>query len=54
MFRSGVRGELAGLRRVVEIVGEAGDVDQAVAVIDAPRPTSCCSTSTCPAAAASR
>ena len=38
MFRSGVRGELAAATGVVEIVGEAGDVDSAVAVIDAQQP----------------
>src|SRR5687768_11228185 len=38
MFRSGVRGELVGAAGVIEIVGEAGDVDQAVAVIDAQQP----------------
>ncbi len=38
MFRSGVRGELAAHAGAVEVVGEAGDVDEAVAVIDAQRP----------------
>ena len=38
MFRSGVRGELAAAAGVVEIVGEAGDVDSAVAVIDQQQP----------------
>ena len=39
-------------RRRVEIVGEAGSVEEAIAVIRADAiPTSCCSTSTCPAAA---
>lgn len=37
MFRAGVRTELAG-SPAIEIVGEAGDVDQAVAVIKATRP----------------
>ena len=35
MFRSGVRGEIAGH---VEVVGEAGDVEAAVAVIEQTRP----------------
>jgi DNA-binding NarL/FixJ family response regulator len=35
MFRSGVRGEIG---RSVEVVGEAADVDQAVAVITSARP----------------
>ena len=38
MFRSGVRGELAAHVDAVVVVGEAGDVDQAVAVIDAQQP----------------
>jgi DNA-binding NarL/FixJ family response regulator len=38
MFRSGVRGELAGVPGEVVVVGEAGDVDEAVRVIDAERP----------------
>ncbi len=38
MFRGGVRGELAAAAGSVEIVGEAGDVDEAVTVIDAQRP----------------
>jgi DNA-binding NarL/FixJ family response regulator len=38
MFRSGVRGELAGHAAMVEVVGEAGDVDQAVAAIEATAP----------------
>ena len=52
LFRAGVRAELDGH---VEVVGEAGTVDEAVRAIarDA-SPTSCCSTSTCPTAAASR
>jgi DNA-binding NarL/FixJ family response regulator len=37
MFRSGVRGELAG-SPLVEVVGEAGDVDAAVAAITEHRP----------------
>jgi len=37
MFRSGVRAELSG-SAAVEIVGEAADVDQAVAVVHATRP----------------
>lgn len=37
MFRAGVRTELAG-SPAIEIVGEAGDVDQAVAVIKATHP----------------
>ena len=37
------------------VVGEAGDVDEAVAaILHAASPTSCCSTCTCPAAAAPR
>ena len=52
LFRSGVRAELDGL---VEVVGEAPTVEDAVRlVLESGRPTSCCSTSTCPAAAASR
>ena len=38
MFRSGVRGELATVPASVVVVGEAGDVDEAVRVIDAERP----------------
>jgi DNA-binding NarL/FixJ family response regulator len=38
MFRSGVRGELAAVPGEVVVVGEAGDVDEAVRVIDAERP----------------
>ncbi|GAA1478411.1 response regulator transcription factor [Nocardioides aestuarii] len=38
MFRSGVRGELATVPDDVVVVGEAGDVDEAVRVIDAERP----------------
>ncbi|WP_432476837.1 LuxR C-terminal-related transcriptional regulator [Nocardioides sp. GXQ0305] len=37
MFRSGVRGELAG-SPLVEVVGEAGDVDTAVAAVAEHRP----------------
>jgi DNA-binding NarL/FixJ family response regulator len=37
MFRAGVRAELAG-ERSVEVVGEAGDVDEAVAAIGRLRP----------------
>jgi DNA-binding NarL/FixJ family response regulator len=37
MFRSGVRGELAG-STLVEVVGEAGDVDAAVAAVAEHRP----------------
>jgi DNA-binding NarL/FixJ family response regulator len=37
MFRSGVRGELAG-SSVVEVVGEAGDVDAAVRAVTEHRP----------------
>ena len=37
MFRSGVRGELAG-SPLVEVVGEAGDVDAAVAAVTEHRP----------------
>ena len=52
LFRAGVRAELDGL---VDVVGDAGDGrgggrgDRSSA-----SPTSSCSTSTCPAAAASR
>ena len=38
MFRSGVRGELAGHTAMVEVVGEAGDVDQAVEAIESTAP----------------
>lgn len=38
MFRSGVRGELAAVPDDVVVVGEAGDVDEAVRVIDTERP----------------
>lgn len=38
VFRAGVRAELAGLDGLVEIVGEAGTVREAVAGIDAARP----------------
>ena len=50
MFRSGVKAELDAS---MEIVGEAPDVDSAVEVVTTdPRRTSCCWTSTCPAATA--
>ena len=45
---AGVRAELATTR--IEVVGEAADVPSAVAVVHAQRPTSSCSTCTCPAA----
>ena len=52
LFRAGVRAELDGL---VDVVGDAGAVGEA---IERDRrdasPTSCCSTSTCPTAAAPR
>jgi len=38
MFRSGVRAELAAVDDAVEVVGEAEDAQQAVAVITATRP----------------
>jgi DNA-binding NarL/FixJ family response regulator len=38
MFRGGVRGELATNPTAVTVVGEAGDVDEAVRVIEAERP----------------
>ena len=38
LFRAGVRSELLGLADRVEIVGEAGDVDAAVAVVRATAP----------------
>ena len=56
MFRAGVRAELAavGAGRV-EVVGEAADVGRRRrGRPDAAAPTWCCSTCTCPAAAASR
>ena len=55
LFRAGVRAELLALADRVEIVGEAADVGEAVAVDPGARhPTSCCSTSTSRAAAGSR
>ena len=51
LFRAGVRSELQQHR---PIAGEAPTVDEAVALIAAERPTSSCSTCTCPTAAASR
>ena len=52
LFRAGVRAELEPL---LEIAGEAGTVEEAEAAIARARsPTSCCSTCTCPTAAASR
>ena len=51
LFRAGVRAELEPL---LEIVGEAGGVEEAVDAIERSRPTSCCSTCTCRTAAASR
>ena len=54
MFRTGVQAELGRDARS-RCVGEAADVDEAVAAVDRARgPTSCCSTCTCPAAAAPR
>ena len=53
--RCSARACAAELAEHVEVVGEAATVDEAVALIAArPAPTSCCSTSTCPTAAASR
>ena len=55
MFRAGVRAELAASGAgVVEVVGEAADADAAIKVVHGSSPRSCCSTCTCPAAAASR
>ena len=51
LFRSGVRSELG---RDLEIVGEAGTVEEAVPAIVELRPTLSCSTSTCPAVAGAR
>ena len=51
LFRAGVRNELAGL---VDIVGEAGSVAEAAPLIRDSTRTSCCSTCTCPTAAAKR
>ena len=52
LFRAGVRAELEDH---VELVGEAASVAEAVALVDRrSTPTSSCSTSTCPTAAAWR
>ena len=52
LFRAGVRAELEPL---VEIAGDAGTVEEAVAGDRASTsPTWCCSTCTCPTAAAWR
>ena len=51
LFRSGVRAELEGL---VEVLGEAGSVEEAVRLISEAKPESSCSTSTCRAGEASR
>ena len=51
LFRAGVRAELDGL---VDVLGDAATVEDAVRLVSRPSPTSSCSTSRCPAAAASR
>ncbi len=51
LFRAGVRAEL---ERHLEIAGEAGTVDEAVTAIERDARRWCCSTCTCPTAAASR
>ena len=51
LFRSGVRAELEGR---VEILGEAGSVEEAVGLILERSPTSSCSTSICRVAAVLR
>ena len=51
LFRAGVRAELDGL---VDVLGDAASVEDAVTCVVELSPTWCCSTSTCPAAAGSR
>ena len=51
LFLAGVRAELGD---AVEVVGEAGTVAEAVPLIASSTPRSCCSTCTCPTAAATR
>ena len=46
IFRSGLKADLDAR---IQVVGEAGTVEQAIAVIAAARPRWCCWTSTCPA-----